>query len=131
LSKPPSNDNDNADNDNDEDTVIANASKNHDDRNVVFSWPVAVVVAAVDNGGTRLRRLLLTLTPLHISCQRARRRRGRDPLSSKLRNDNGDNKDDNDDDDKDAVIASASKNDDNHHIVYFAVIGEAAERQQQ
>jgi hypothetical protein len=87
-------------------------------------------VAAADNSGTRLRGRLLTMMQLRIRCQRARRRRGGDPLSSKLwsYNDNKDN--DNNNDDKDAVIASTSKNDDDHDIVFFAVIGKAAERQQ-
>ncbi len=68
--------------------------------------------------------------PLRISCQHARRRRGGDPLSSKPRSYNDDNNDDNDNDDKDAALASVSKNDNDHDIIFFAVVGEAAERQQ-
>jgi hypothetical protein len=51
-------------------------------------------------------------------------------LSSKPQSYNDNNEDDNDNDDKDAVIASMSKNDDDHDIVFFAVVGEATERQQ-
>jgi hypothetical protein len=67
------------------------------------------------------------LTPLCISFRRARRRRGRDPLSSKLRSYNDDDGDDNDDDNKDAVIASMSKNDDDYDIVFFTIVGKDVE----
>jgi hypothetical protein len=110
--------------------VIASTSKNYSNHNVVFFAPVVVVVVAADGGGTCPRGRLLTLTPLRISCQHVRRRRGGDPLLSKLWSYKNDNGDDNDNDDKDAAIASASKNDNDHDIVVFAVIGKAAEQQQ-
>ncbi len=93
--------------------MIASASKNQDNHNLVFFALVMVVVVAVDDSGTCPRGCLLTLTPLSISSQCARRRRGGDPLPSKPQSYNDDNGDDNDNDNKDAVIASASKNDDN------------------
>ncbi len=107
--------------------MIASTSKNHDNHNVVFFVLVVVVVAAADNGGTCLRGRQLTLTPLHISCQRTRRRRGGDPLSSKPRSYNDNNDSDNDNDDKDPAIASASKNDNNHDIIFFLIVSKATE----
>ncbi len=130
LLKPRSNNDDNSNNNDDEDTVIASASKNHNDHNVIFFALVVVVVAAVDDGGTRPLGHPLMLMPLRVSCLHTRRRRGGDPLLSRLRSYNDNGNDDNDDDDMDAVIASASKNDDDHDIVFFAVISQAAERQQ-
>jgi hypothetical protein len=130
LLKPRSNDDDKGNDNDDEDTVIPSASKNHNNHNVVFFAPVVVVVGAVDNSGTRPHGCPLMLTPLRVSCRHARRRRGRDPLSSKPWSYNDDNDGDNDNDDKDAVNASVSKNDDNHDIIFIAVIGKAPEQQQ-
>ncbi len=104
MSKPQSNDNDDSnDNEDDEDTMIASTSKNHDNHDVVFFAPVVVVVAAGDNSGTRPCRRPLTLMPLRISCQHAWRRRGKDPLLSKLRSYNDSIDNDNNNDDKDAI----------------------------
>jgi hypothetical protein len=111
--------------------MIASASKNHMDHNVVFFMLVVVVVAAVGDGRTRPRRHPLTLTPLRDSCQHVMRRRGKDPLSSKPWSYNDNDDDDNDSDNKDSVIASASKNNDDHDIVLFMDVSKAAERQQQ
>jgi hypothetical protein len=101
LSKPQSNDDDNDNNDNDKDTVIASTSKNHDDHNIIFFVPVVVVVAAVDYGGTCPCGHLLTLTPLRVSCQCARKRRGGDPLWLKPRSHNNNADDDNNNNIKD------------------------------
>jgi hypothetical protein len=85
------------DEDDDKDVVIASTSKKNDDHNVIFFVPVAVAVAAADEGVIQPRRCPLTSTP-------SRRRRGGDPWSLKPRSAD-DNKD------NDASIASASKND--------------------
>jgi hypothetical protein len=98
LAKPRSdNNNDNYDdNDNNKDVMIASVRKNNDDHDVVYFAPVAVAITAADEGAIRLRRCSLTLTL-------SRRRKGGDPLLSKLwsANDNKDN---------DALIARESKN---------------------
>ncbi len=80
--------------------MIASASKNNDNHNVIFFAPVAVAVAAADEGVIRPQRCPLTLMPTHG-------RRGWDPSSSKLwsANNNRDN---------DALIASTSKNNEDH-----------------
>jgi hypothetical protein len=96
----------------------------------MLSFLRRLFVAAADDGGARPRGHLLPLMLLSISCRRARRRRGGDPLLSKPWSYNKDDNDDNDNDNKDAVIASASKIDDDHDIIFFEVIGKAAEQQQ-
>jgi hypothetical protein len=89
------------DNNNDgKDAVVASASKNNDDHKVVLFAMVGFVVAAADEGRTRLRGRLPTLMPLH-------RRRGGDLLSLKLQSNNNDKGDE-------ASIASASKNNKDH-----------------
>ncbi len=80
--------------------MIASASKNNDDHNVIFFALAAVAVTAADEGVIHLPRCPLTSTPLH-------RRRGGDPslLKPWSANDNKDNE---------ATIASASKNNKDH-----------------
>ncbi len=109
--------------------MITSASKNHKEHNVAFFALVAVVVEAVDDGGTHPHRHLLTLMPLHVSCHQNKRRRGGEPLLSKSQSNDGNNNDDNDDDDEDAVFTSLSKNDDNRYVIFFAIVVEAVEQQ--
>ncbi len=99
LSKLRSNNDE--DNDNkEEDAAFASASKNNNDHKIVAFMLVGVIVRAADKGGTRSCGHLPTSTPL-------RRRRGGDPLLTKLQSNDNDK-------DNDASIASASKNDKDH-----------------
>jgi hypothetical protein len=130
-SKLRSNDNDN-NNNQDEDTLIASASKIHNDHNVVFFVPVTVIVEVADDSGTHPRRHLLRSMPSRISCHCTRRRRGRDLSSSKPRSNNDNNNenynDDNNKNNKDAKFASLSKNNDDHNIVFIVIFVKAVEQ---
>ncbi len=102
-SAKPRNDNndyDYDDADSNKDVVIASTSKKNDEHDVVFFAPVAVAVAAADEGVIHWCRCPLTST-------QSRRRRGGDPSLAKPRSAN-------DNEDNEALIASASKNDEDH-----------------
>jgi hypothetical protein len=57
------NDNDYDDDNNNKDAVIASTSKKNDDHNIVFFAPVAVAIAATDEGVIHPCRCPLTSTP--------------------------------------------------------------------